>query len=58
MSLKNLGFFGQKTTGLETLLEDNLGPILRKPIKQHIFGGSPSLRISRLKNTYISQIFA
>ena len=43
MSLKNLGFFGQKTTGLETLLEDNLGPILRKPIKQHIYGGSPSL---------------
>ena len=38
--------------------EDNVGPILKKARKQQIYGGSPSLWISRLKNTNISQIFA
>ena len=53
---------GKKLKGwshkLETLHEDNLGPILKKPRKQQIYGGSPSWWISRLKNTNISQIFA
>ena len=37
---------GKKLKGwshkLETLHEDNLGPILKKPRKQQIYGGSPS----------------
>ena len=55
-------FLGNKLKGwshkLETLHEDNVGPILKKARKQQIYGGSPSLWISRLKNTNISQIFA
>ena len=55
-------FLGNKLKGwshkLETLHEDNVGPILKKARKQQIYGGSPSLWISRSKNTNISQIFA
>ena len=55
-------FLGNKLKGwshkLETLHEDNVGPSLKKARKQQICGGSPSLWISRLKNTNIFQIFA
>ena len=55
-------FLGKKLNGwfhkLETLHEDNLGCILKKPRKQQIYGGSRSLWISRLKSTNIFQIFA
>ena len=41
------GYYGQKLKGwshkLETLHEDNVGPILKKARKQQIYGGSPSL---------------
>ena len=40
-------FLGNKLKGwshkLETLHEDNVGPILKKARKQQIYGGSPSL---------------
>ena len=47
-NVNNLGIFGQNTKRrwshkLETLHEDNLGPNLKKPRKQQICGGSPSL---------------
>ena len=55
-------FLGNKLKGwshkLETLHKDNIGPILKKARKQQIYGGSPSLCISRLKITNIFQIFA
>ena len=55
-------FLGNKLKGwshkLGTLHEDNVGPNLKKARKQQIYGGSPSLWISGLKNTNISQIFA
>ena len=55
-------FLGNKLKGwshkLGTLHEDNVGPNLKNTRKQQIYGGSPSLWISGLKNTNISQIFA
>ena len=44
--LKIWASLGKKLKGwshkLKTLHEDNLGPILKKPRKQQIYGGSPS----------------